>query len=338
MERNDGSHPRAEKKNRRYTGVAALLAGLLFAVWATAHFLGRAREAGTSATAVTSPAVPVGVQTVTSRKLRLWNDFSGRLRAVDSAEIRPEVSGRIAEVRFQDGQSVKAGDVLVVIDPRIYEAAVSRAEARIAAAKATLQLTASNETRDSSLLKTRAISQREFDQTDSANNSASAELATAQADLKTAQVDVDHAYVKAPISGRVSRAELTVGNLVQSGTGAPLPTATPRKQRFRSRWLRRAVPDAVTMASCRTSTTGSTLPPGPSAPAPGLPIPTGRWFPACSFPCGWRAAASGTCWSSPTGPSASTRARNSFSSFPARTERVTGKSNWGMNSGASAWS
>ena len=204
---------------------AAFLTGffaLAIIVWIGWHFLGRGNAASPHDAAAAPGPVPVGVQTVSSQTLRLWNDFSGRLRAVDSADIRPEVSGRITEVRFQDGQSVKAGDILVVIDPRIYEASVARAEARITAAKATLQLTSSNETRDASLLKTKAISQREFDQTDSANNSANAELLTAQADLKTAQVDVDHAYVKAPISGRVSRAELTVGNLVQSGAGAPL--------------------------------------------------------------------------------------------------------------------
>ncbi len=209
-------------KNRRSAAFVWGLVVLAVIAWTGWHFFGGAKVADSHDTAAAAGPVPVGMQTVTSQTLRLWNDFSGRLRAVDSAEIRPEVSGRITEVRFQDGQSVKAGDVLMVIDPRIYEAAVARAQARIAAAKATLQLTSSNETRDAALLKTRAISQREFDQTDSANNSANAELLTAEADLKTAQVDVDHAYVKAPISGRVSRAELTAGNLVQSGAGAPL--------------------------------------------------------------------------------------------------------------------
>lgn len=214
-------HP--ETKNRRPGAFVFALVILTVVAWAGWHFFGQAKVVGAHDTAAAAPGpVPVGVQTVSSQTLRLWNDFSGRLRAVDAAEIRPEVSGRITEVRFQDGQSVKAGDILVVIDPRIYEATVARAEARITAAKATLQLTNTNSTRDASLLKTKAISQREFDQTDSANNSAQAELLTAQADLKTAQVDVDHAYVKAPISGRVSRAELTVGNLVQSGAGAPL--------------------------------------------------------------------------------------------------------------------
>ena len=212
--------PQKSRKRRAAFGLVVVTGAIIG--WIGWHILGQANGAASHDAAAAPAPVPVGVQTVASQTLRLWNDFSGRLRAVDSAEIRPEVSGRITEVRFQDGQSVRAGDILVVIDPRLYEAAVARAEARIAAAKATLQLTGSNETRDTALLKTKAISQREFDQTDSANNSANAELLTAQADLKTAQVDVDHAYVKAPISGRASRAELTVGNLVQSGAGAPL--------------------------------------------------------------------------------------------------------------------
>ncbi len=216
--------PPPRKGTRRALVFVVLAIGILFVGAGVWHLLGKTPTSATAAAPGAAP-VPVTVQTIASRRLRLWNDFSGRLRAVNSADIRPEVSGRITEVRFQDGQSVRAGDVLVVIDPRIYEAAVARAEARVAAARATLQLTTSNETRDTALLKTRAISQREFDQTDSANNAATAALLGAQADLKTAQVDLDHAYVKAPISGRVSRAELTVGNLLQSGAGAPLLTS-----------------------------------------------------------------------------------------------------------------
>ncbi len=121
---------------------------LAIIAWTGWHFLSQAKATALAGTAAAAAPVPVGVQTVTSQKLRLWNDFSGRLRAVDSAEIRPEVSGRITEVRFHDGQSVKAGDILVVIDPRVYEAAEARAQARITAAKATLQLTSSNQTRD----------------------------------------------------------------------------------------------------------------------------------------------------------------------------------------------
>lgn len=216
----------AVKQKSRFPVLLAVLAGIALAGLAAWYFLGHGKTSAAPATAGGVPApVSVTVQAVTQQKLRLWNDFSGRLRAVNSADIRPEVSGRITEVRFQDGQSVKAGDILVVIDPRPFEAAVARAEARIASARASLQLAAANQTRNAALLRTRAIAQSEFDQTDSAKNASAAELLAAQADLKTAQVDLDHAYVKAPISGRVSRAELTLGNLVQSGAGAPLLTS-----------------------------------------------------------------------------------------------------------------
>lgn len=197
----------------------AAIAG--YAAW---HFLGRSNAAAAT-TGGTPPPATVTVQTLTRQKIRLWNDFSGRLHAVNSAEIRPEVSGRIVEVRFRDGDSVKAGDVLIVIDPTPFEAAVARAEARIASAKANLKYAVDNQARNDSLLKAKVIAQREFDQTNTANNAAAADLLAAEADLKTAQVDLDHAYIKAPISGRMSRAELTVGNLVQSGAGAPLLTS-----------------------------------------------------------------------------------------------------------------
>ena len=219
--------PATEKKKGRFpivlvSGAVVVLVGAI-AAW---HFL-RSHGDATPSSAAGSAAAPVAVnvQTITPQKLRLWNDFSGRLRAIDSAEIRPEVSGRITEVRFHDGQSVNAGDILLVIEPQPYEAAEARAEASVASAKANLHLAAANQTRNVNLLHTRVIAQSEFDTTDSANNAANAAVLVAQADLKTARVDLDHAYVKAPISGRVSRAELTVGNFVQNGAVAPLLTS-----------------------------------------------------------------------------------------------------------------
>src|SRR3954471_14059448 len=91
-------------------------------------------------TPVVAPAIPVSVETVNPRNVRIWSAFSGRLQAVDFAQIRPEVSGRITDVRFQDGQTVKAGDVLFVIDARPYEAAVARAEANLASANTSQDL------------------------------------------------------------------------------------------------------------------------------------------------------------------------------------------------------
>src|SRR5271170_5982937 len=79
-------------------------------------------------------AIPVVVQTLTEQKIRVWSDFSGRLQAVDAAEIRPQVSGRVVAVNIDDGQIVRAGDVLFIIDPRPFEAAVAKAEADLASA------------------------------------------------------------------------------------------------------------------------------------------------------------------------------------------------------------
>ncbi|HEY8966683.1 MAG TPA: efflux RND transporter periplasmic adaptor subunit [Candidatus Methylacidiphilales bacterium] len=203
-------------------GVLGLGAGLYFA-FSGGH--GAAPQGAPAAMGGAPAPVPVVVETVSAQTLRLWSDFSGRLHAVDSADIRPEVGGRITEVRFEDGQSVKAGDVLFVIDPRPYEAAVARAEAAVASAKSALQLAQSDRERAAALIKVHAVTQQEVDQAENAWRVADASLASAQAQLKTANVDFDHAYVKAPITGRVGRHEITVGNLVEPGPGAPLLTS-----------------------------------------------------------------------------------------------------------------
>lgn len=214
-----GTGPRSVAKKRRSPLVVALFVGVVTACAVIWHFVNRVEA---PAATLAAPATPVSVETVEAQKMRLWNNFSGRLRAVNSAEIRPEVSGRITEVRFKDGQSVKAGEILFVIDPRPFEAAVARAQARIASANAALQFATAEQARNAALLKTHVIPQRDYDQTDATKNGSAADLLAAQADLKTAEIDLDHAYVKAPISGRVSRAEITIGNFVGSGASAPV--------------------------------------------------------------------------------------------------------------------
>lgn len=168
-------------------------------------------------------AIPVGVQTMAEQKVRVWTDFSGRLQAVDSAEIRPEVDGRITEVKFEDGQTVKAGDVLFVIDPGPYEAAVAKAEADLASAQTQAKFAQLDKHRAANIVNKNAISRRTYDERVNVSGMADAAVKAAEATLKQARIDLDHAYVKAPISGRVSRAELTVGNLVSSAN-APLLT------------------------------------------------------------------------------------------------------------------
>lgn len=170
------------------------------------------------------PSPIVTVKTIEPQKVRIWSEFSGRLQAVDTAEIRPEVSGRITKVNFEDGDLVKAGDVLFVIDPRPYEAAVARAEARVATAKANFVYAQLEMNRAANMIKTEAVAKRIYDERFNANEVAVAAIKSAEADLKQAKVDLEHAHVQAPISGRAGRVELTVGNLVQPGANSPLMT------------------------------------------------------------------------------------------------------------------
>src|ERR1700761_4234668 len=195
-------------KNRAFLGAAALVVagGLAFATW----------QANATAAPPPAPAaVPVTVAAVDAKPVRIWSEFSGRMTAVDSAEVRPQVAGRITEIRFTNGQEVKAGDVLFVIDPRPFEAAVSKAQADLATAKANATFAAVDLQRAKALIGMQAIARTYYDQRVDSAGVANAAVQAAKAALTAAQLDVDHAYVKGPISGRVSRAEITVGHLLQ---------------------------------------------------------------------------------------------------------------------------
>ena len=203
-------------RRRLFFGAAAIL---------IAGKLGLTAYHAVADVAVSPPAAPtpVTVASVLPRHMRLWTEFSGRLAAVDSAEIRPQVNGRITEIRFKDGQQVHEGDILFVIDPRPYEAAVAKAEADLATSRTNANLARVELDRARRLIDQQAIAHDYFDQKNNASGVAQAAIQSAAAALTQAKLDVDHAYVKAPISGRVSRAEITVGNLVQTSP-APLLT------------------------------------------------------------------------------------------------------------------
>lgn len=164
----------------------------------------------------------VAIITVEPQDVKIWSEFSGRTQAVDFVELRPEVSGRITEVRFQDGQTVKAGEVLFVIDPRPYQAAVAKAEASLVTAKTNAEFAATELKRAAGMIQAKAIARRLYDERANADRVARAAVQAAEAELSQARIDLDHAYVKAPIAGRVSRAEITLGNQVQAGAGAPV--------------------------------------------------------------------------------------------------------------------
>ncbi|NYT86390.1 efflux RND transporter periplasmic adaptor subunit [Pollutimonas harenae] len=185
-------------------------------------------ETGGAVAALAPPpneAVAVDVARVSSRSVTDWREYSGRLEAVDQVQIRPLVSGTITQVHFKDGSLVQEGDVLFTIDPRPYQAEVDRAQAELAAAKARMAYTGADLTRARRLLSKNAIAKRDFEQKRNASRVAAAEKLAAEAAVATAKLDLEHTQIVAPVSGRVSRAEVTEGNIVSAGTGAqPLTT------------------------------------------------------------------------------------------------------------------
>jgi multidrug efflux system membrane fusion protein len=156
--------------------------------------------------------------------IRVWTRFSGHLKAVDEAQVRPEVGGRIVDVRIKDGQNVRAGDVMFVIDPRPYDAAVAKAKADLASARTRADFAATEYERAKNLIGSQAIPRSLYDQRGNEDRVGKAAVLAADAALRQANINLDYAYVKAPISGRVSRAEITLGNLVQAGPNAPVLT------------------------------------------------------------------------------------------------------------------
>src|SRR6185295_2687802 len=131
--------------------------------------------------AAAHPPVAVTIATIAPSNVRIWSDFSGKLAAIDSAEIRPEVSGRITEIRFSNGQRVRAGDVLFVIDPRTHEATVAKAQAELATAINNQRLAGTELARARKLLATQFVSRALFDQRSNASGVAAAAVQAAQA-------------------------------------------------------------------------------------------------------------------------------------------------------------
>jgi multidrug efflux system membrane fusion protein len=167
----------------------------------------------------------VDVATVVQKTITDWQTYSGRLQAVERVDVRPLVSGTIVSVNFQDGALVKKGDVLFVIDPRPYQAEVDRAAAQLAAAQSRAGYAQSDWERAQRLIGDSAIAKRDYDEKQNGAREANANVKAAQAALEAAQINLGYTKIVAPVAGRVSRAEITVGNVVNAGANAaPLTT------------------------------------------------------------------------------------------------------------------
>jgi RND family efflux transporter MFP subunit len=170
--------------------------------------------------AATSPPPPpqVTVRQPVVREVVEWDEYTGRLEAVEFVEVRARVNGYLQSVHFTDGTLVKKGALLFVIDPRPYQAEVARAQAELALAQARYERTQKDFTRAQKLLQSRAISEEEVDTRAAEQRQAREAVQAARAAVDTAQLNLEFTQVKAPISGRISRNLVTEGNLINGGS------------------------------------------------------------------------------------------------------------------------
>jgi len=230
--------------------VALLATGGAYSLWNDKSGTGAAQ-------AQNAPSAPsVDVAPALGKTIIDWQDYSGRLEAIDRVDIRPLVSGTLTAVHFKDGSLVNKGDRLFTIDPRPYAAEVNRAAAQLAAARARVAFTASEFARGKRLLAENAIAKRDFESKRNDANEASANLQAAEAALDAAKLNLGYTEIVAPVAGRVSRAEITEGNVVAAGASSvPLTTLVSVSQMYASfdvdeqAYLKYVSPARVTGAS-----------------------------------------------------------------------------------------
>ena len=168
------------------------------------------------------PLPEVTVAPAIGRDIAEATEFTGHFESTNAVEVRPRVAGFVNRVGFVEGATVHQGDPLFTIDPRPYEAEVARAEATLEQARTRRQLADSELERAQRLATTQAISREELDSRVSGRADGDAAIHAAEAAVRLARLNLEWTVVRAPITGRVGRAEVTAGNLVQAG--APSPT------------------------------------------------------------------------------------------------------------------
>ena len=164
------------------------------------------------------PPPKVTVSQPVSREVVEWEEYTGRLEAVESVEVRARVNGYLQSIHFKNGTTVKQGDLLFVIDPRPYQAELERARAELGLANARLERTGKDVARAQMLVRARAVSEEEVDTRVSEQRQAQESVQAARATVNAVQLNVEFTQVRAPISGRISRNLVSVGNLINGGT------------------------------------------------------------------------------------------------------------------------
>jgi len=202
----------------------AIAVGVALAVTALSAALLPHRTSSAAAPQDAPQAMPVMVAAVTPTQVTTWDEFSGRLEAVDRVDVRSRVAGAVQAIHFREGALVKEGDLLVTIDPAPYAAEADRAAAQLLAAQARLDNAKSELDRAQRLWDESAIAKRELDERVNARREAEANVRAAEAALQSARLNLGYTQVRAPVAGRVGKLEVTIGNLVPAGPGAPVLT------------------------------------------------------------------------------------------------------------------
>ncbi len=174
-------------------------------------------------TASPPPPPAVTVAQPLHKQITEWDEYTGRFAAVETVEVRARVSGYINSVHFKDGQLVKQGDLLFVIDPRPYRIAVEQAKAEVERAQARLQIAVADVERAAPLAKSQTLTQREFETRLATQREAAGAVASLDAALKQAELNLEWTEVRTPISGRISDRRVDPGNLITGGPSGATP-------------------------------------------------------------------------------------------------------------------
>lgn len=214
---------RAEKTAARGSGRSALDA------WG-AYILGRPLmvamlplllltgcDVATQKQAPSTPQLPVKIAQAIQREVVEWDEYPGRIEAVESVDVRARVDGYLEKVNFKPGEFVKKGDLLFVIDSRPFKAQLNFAQAELEQAKARLELAKNNLARAEHMFKSKAISEEEYDARSKGLAEAAGAVQSAEAKVYSARLNVEFTEVRSPINGRVGRDLITAGNLVKGG-------------------------------------------------------------------------------------------------------------------------
>jgi membrane fusion protein, multidrug efflux system len=168
------------------------------------------------------PPAPVAVAAAVMRDVPVYLDEVGKVAAREVVSIQPQVSGRITRILFSDGTHLRKGDLLLIIDPRPYQAQLDAAEASLAQAKAELDLARIQLARATTLIETKAISQQEYDLKKNAVDVAAARVAGSEAAVETGRLNLEYCYIRSPIDGRAGQRLVDLGNVVAASSGSLL--------------------------------------------------------------------------------------------------------------------